>query len=218
MVIGYVLLAVAFAEFALGLYFLTRYKTQQSTFWFGLFCFGVAMYVATNGLGYMRNSFYIAERFGWVGGMLTAIFILPFSWTFPLPRKRIGEVLPFVIWPLVVFTPGILWTDIFLRADAIVDYVQGYQTAPGPYFWFMLMLFFVNWVWALGNMLYNFSRSDGHHRWMLKMLLIGLGLSLIVSVATDIIYPLVTVSKIGYIGSLFSAVWLGFTSYILLKR
>jgi hypothetical protein len=218
MLIGYVLLLIALAEVILGLFLIFRYQRSQATTWYGLFAIGIAIYVATNGLGYMQNNFYIAERFGWIGGLMTAIFILPFSWSFPLPRKKISELLPFVIWPLAVFVPGILLTNIFLREDAVINYIAGYQTAPGPYFWFMLMFFFVYWIWALANLIYRYTKSDGQHRWMIKMILIGIGLSLVVSVAFDIIYPLVAISKIGYVGSLFSAIWLGFTSYIIIKR
>lgn len=149
---------------------------------------------------------------------MTATFILPFSWTFPLPRKSVREILPYVIWPLIVFLPGLVFTDIFIFAKGKVDYISGYQTEGGPYFWFMLTFFFTYWVWALSTLIFRFARSDGQHRRLLKNILIGVGLSLVVSVAVDIVYPLAAVSKIGYVGSFFSAIWLGFTSYIILKK
>ncbi|MBI2984615.1 MAG: hypothetical protein HYY50_03250 [Candidatus Kerfeldbacteria bacterium] len=218
MIIGIILLLIALAEFILGLYLIFSYQRSQATMWYGLFALGISFYVASNGLGYMQNNFYIAERMGWLGGLMTAIFILPFSWTFPLPRKKVNEILPYVIWPLAVFVPGIFWTSIFLSGNGVIDYIKGYQTSPGPYFWFMLIFFFAYWIWALANLVYRFTKSDGQHRWMLKMILVGIGLSLLVSVVFDIIYPLVAISKIGYVGSLFSAIWLGFTSYIILKK
>src|SRR5262245_50225354 len=113
MTTGSFLLLIAVAELCLGIWFLTQYQKNQATSWYGLFAIATAIYVASNGLGYLINNFYIAERFGWVGGIMTATFILPFSFSFPLPQKPIQQLLPLVLWPLAVFIPGFLLTDIF---------------------------------------------------------------------------------------------------------
>lgn len=218
MIIGSILLIISVAEFALGVWFLTKYQRSQATMWYGLFAIGTSLYVASNGLGYLVNNFYIAERFGWIGGMMTAVFILPFSFSYPLPKRPVSELLPYVVWPLAVFIPGLFWADIFITDKGVINYRQGYQTQVGTYFWFMLAFFAVYWIWALVNLFQTMKKSDGQHRWQLRMILIGLIVSLIVSVSFDVILPLVTKSRLGYIGSMFSAVWLGFTSYIIMKK
>ncbi|MEK7637601.1 MAG: histidine kinase N-terminal 7TM domain-containing protein [Patescibacteria group bacterium] len=218
MLIGYILILISLAELVLGIFLISRYQRSQAKIWYGLFCIAIAIYVGGNGLGYLRNNLYIAERVGWVGGILTAIFILPFSFTFPLPRKRFSELWPLVIWPAIIFVPAILATNILLNNNGEISYRLGYSTLKGPYFWAMLGLFGVYWVWALINLFWRRSHSDGIHRWQLNSLLLGIVVSLVVSVTTDIIFPLVTKSTIGYVGSLFSAVWLGFTAYIILRK
>lgn len=67
MLIGAAFFLIALAEIVLGLFLVTRYERNQATFWYGLFAIGVAMYVGSNGLGYLRDNLYIAERLGWVG-------------------------------------------------------------------------------------------------------------------------------------------------------
>ena len=218
MTIGILLLIVAVSQLILGIWFLTRYQKNQATMWYGYFAIGIALYVASNGLGYLSNNFYIAERFGWIGGLMTAIFILPFSYSFPLPKKSVNELLPFIIWPLAVFVPGFLLTNIFVTDQGIIDYRQGYQTLTGPYFWFALTFFGIYWIWGLVNLFQSMQKSDGQHRWQLRMILSGLFVSLIVSVAFDIVLPLVSKSTLGWVGSMFSAIWLGFTSYVIAKK
>lgn len=218
MLIGYTLILIALAELSLGLFLIFRYQRSPAQMWYGFFCLAISLYVMANGLGYLRDNFYIAERIGWMGAILTSIFILPFSFSFPLPRKRLSELLLLVVWPIVIFVPAILATDILLNDSGIINYREGYQTSQGPYFFALVGLFGVYWLWALINLFWRRSRVDGVHRQQLNMILLGISASLAVSVTTDIIIPLVSKSTIGYVGSLFSAVWLGFTAYIVLRK
>lgn len=220
MIIGFILLLIAIAEVALGVWFLTKYQRNQATMWYGLFAIGAAIYVASNGYGFLFNSIQgdLTERFGWLGGGILTAFFLAFSFTFPLPKKKLSELLPLVIWPLAVFIPGFLWTDVFLHRQPLIHYGTGYQTAPGPFFWFFVVYFAVYWMWAITNLVIRLRVSDGLHRWMIRMVLFGILASLAVSSVFDITLPLVTTSRFGYVGSLFTSVWLGFTSYIILRK
>lgn len=202
----------------LGIRFLFGYQKNRATLFYGFFAICIALYVGSNGIGYLTNNAYIGERIGWIGGLGTALFILPFSFSYPLPRKTLSELLPLVIWPLLVFVPALLFTDLILLSKGVIHYTTGYQTAAGPYYWVMLLVFGLYWGWALINLIRQWSRSSGTHRWHLQVILVGLILSLAVSISTDIIVPFITQSSVGYIGSLFSAVWVGFTGYILLRR
>lgn len=218
MTIGIILLVIALAEFALGLYFIFRYVRSPATIWYGLFCISAAIYVGANGLGYALDSFYIGERFGWAGGILTGAFFLPFSFTYPIPERQARDLLPLVLWPAAVFILPLLLTNLFIADRGIVYYRGGYQTTPGDYFWFMILMFVVYWAWSILNLVRHHRRSDGIHRWQLRMILIGIITSLAVAIVFDIIYPFVTTSRVGYVGSLFTSIWLGFTSYILVKK
>lgn len=218
MAIGYVLLALATIESLLGIWFIVRYQKSASTIFYGLFCIGVAVYVGANGLGQIKDIFDIGERFSWAGGAMATALFLPFSFSFPVPRRTSRELLPLVLWPLIIFPLAMIFTDLFIRTEGIVSYREGYQTAAGSFFWFFLTFFAVYWLWAIGNLVTSHRSSDGIHRWQLKMILIGIGASLSVSVAFDIILPLLIRSPFGYVGSLMTSVWLFVTAYIVLKK
>lgn len=126
------LLAIAAAEFLLGLRFIFAYQKSPSTIFYGLFCIAVSIYVGANGLGFAKDNFYISERFGWAGGAMATSLFLPFSYSFPIPRRTIRDLLPLIIWPLVIFPIGFIATELFVRDQAIISFRQGYQTATGP--------------------------------------------------------------------------------------
>jgi hypothetical protein len=219
MVIGYILLAISLAEFALGLWFLLAYRKQQSTLWYGLLSIAIAIYVGANGFGYSNIfSGQFSEHLAWVGGALTAIFILPFSYSFPLVHKRIQDLLPAILWPLLIFPPAILFTGLIVEQQSRIRFGSEYAISTGPYFWTFIIFFATYWILALINLRRSFSTSDGQHRSTLKAVLAGLITSLVISSIFDIAIPLFGDSSFGYIGPLCSAAWLGFTSYILVKR
>lgn len=220
MVIGIILAILALAQLALGLNFIFGHRKNQTLFWYGLFMIGASMYVGANSLGYLKVLLTQgqAEHLAWAGGAMTAIFIIPFSYTFPLPRRTTRELLPLILWPLIIFVPGILWTNAFILQQAIVNFGDGYITQPGDYFPFFLAFFIVYWLWAF----FNFSRSlrtaDGVHRQQLSIFLVGAAISILISGYFDIYKPLTNASSFGYVGSLCSSIWFGFTAYILLKK
>lgn len=218
MLIGLILIALALVELWLGLYFIFRYEKRQSTIWYGLFFIGASVYVGANGWGFIYDQFYIAERFGWFGGALATSLFLPFSYSFPIPQRTYRELLPWVIWPVVIFGLGSLFTDLFVKEQGIISYREGYQTAAGKFFWLYILFFATYWVWAITNLAKSFLRSDGIHRWILKMTLVGILTSLLVSIIFDIALPLITKSRFGYLGSLFTSVWVLFTGYILVAK
>lgn len=215
--IGTLLFLIALAELIIGLRFLFRYQRSASTTFYGLFCLGVAVYVGANGFGYLTGNVFIGDRVGWAGGALTAAFFLPFSYSFPIQKKSYSELFPWVVWPFLIFFLGTLFSDLFFKTTE-GDFKTGYQTATGPYFWFYLLFFFCYWGLALVNLARSYRFSDGIHRWQIRMILIGIIVSLSVSSVFDIMLPLFTVSHFGYIGSLMTSAWLGVTAYILVRR
>lgn len=220
MVIGIILAILALAQLALGLNFIFGHRKNLTLFWYGLFMIGASMYVGANSLGYLNwlVTQSQAEHLAWAGGAMTAIFILPFSYTFPLPRRTMRELLPLVIWPLVIFVPGFLFANAFIPQNAIVTFGDGYQTQPGDYFAFFLTFFAVYWLWSFVNFGRSLRNADGIHRQQVTIFLVGTAISILISGYFDIYRALIDSTHPGYIGSLCSSIWFGFTAYILLKK
>lgn len=221
MIMGWLLTVVAVGEFFLGLWFLTRYQRSQGTFWFGLFSIAVSLYVGANAMGYLHWSWFsgqMAEHIAWTGGMLTGAFILPFSYTYPLPRKTWNELWPLAFWPAVIIVVGILFTNAFIDQQGIVRFGEGYTTSMGPYFYPMIIWFGLYWLWSFGIMSQSWRRSDGMHRRILSFTVFGLLVSFAIAAYFDVYIPLTEVTRFGYVGSLCTSVWLLITSYLLVRK
>ncbi|MFH0829028.1 MAG: histidine kinase N-terminal 7TM domain-containing protein [Candidatus Kerfeldbacteria bacterium] len=218
MVIGYILLTLSLVELILGVFFLTRYKNQQSTFWFGLFCFGSAIYVGSNGMGFISHVFNNAEEMSWLGGMIATAMFLPFSTSFPFPQRNFREQVPWAVWPAVIFSTGLIFSDAFIVGRGITRFTPGYMTQPGQLFWFMNVVLVFYWIWSLVNLFRTFKKSDGIIRKNLRLILFGILVSLLFSIFFDVVLPLVTVNIFGYVGSVMTSAWLGMTSYILVAK
>lgn len=218
MFVGFILLLVSLTELGLASFFFFGYRRNQATLWYGLFSIAVALYVGGNALGYLG---WLAgrwsEHLAWLGGVSTAVFFLPFSFSFPIPFKKICDLLPLILWPLSIFIPGILLTNAFIQQQSIVEFGKGYATAQGPYIWFMLLFFAVYWIWSIVNIIRSQRRSDGLHKRYLNIILLGIISSLVISGIFDIYIPLFSPTRFGYVGSLFTSIWLATTSYIILK-
>lgn len=218
MIIGYILVILAALEIFLGFYFLTRYQKSLTSVCYALFVLGSAVYVGSNGLGYILHSFFWGERMGWLGGVLATTFYLPFSFAFPFPRKKIRELVPWVLWPLVVFGGGVLFTSLFITDQgALHKYGEGYKTATGEYFWFLLIFLVGYWTWSITNLIRVHRITGGVHRTLVRYVLIGTLISLAASMIFDVTLPLIAFSRFGYLGSLLNFAWLGFTAYILVR-
>ena len=93
-----------------------------------------------------------------------------------------------------------------------------YETQPGVYFPFFLTFFVVYWLWAFINFGRSLHSSDGVRQQQVMIIMIGTALSLLISGYFDIFKPLTVATQLGYVGSLCSSIWFGFTAYILLKK
>ncbi len=216
--IGYILVVLAVLEVYLGFYLLTRYQRSQTTTYYALFALGSALYVGMNGLGYLTGSYFIGEKLSWFGGIIATIFFLPFSLSYPFPRKSFKDVLPWILWPLLIFGLGEPLTELFIENGYGLHYQTGYKTNDGEFFYFLIAFIFAFWAWSIVNLVRTYKIFGGTQRRLLKFVLIGTGISLAASIGFDILLPLFVVSKLGYIGSLFNAAWVAATAYILLRK
>ncbi|MFH0952586.1 MAG: histidine kinase N-terminal 7TM domain-containing protein [Patescibacteria group bacterium] len=217
---GIVLLIIASLEVILGIYIVLRYQRSEINLWYVLFIFSVALWVGTNSYIYLTNpggASYEFEKISWFAGVLVTATFLMFSFYFPYKSKTISpHYLFLVIIPVLFFTPYIFAGKLFLEGIKVTD--QGYGIEVGPLFYLFPIFFLVYWSWAITNLFKKFKVSDGVHHWQLKYLLIGVIVPVAIITITDIFLPWLSSSKLGWVGSASSAIWLGFTTYIILKK
>lgn len=218
---GYLLIIIGLAEVVLGLWFIFRYKRSPMNTWYLAFVFSVAFWVLANaGIYFYANNLDQAQFYNeltWLGGVFIAFTFLFFSFYFPISLKPVkGYYYLLIIIPLILFIYLIFFSDLFVTGMAFEDYNQQFFT--GSLFFLFPVYFFIYWTWALVNLIRKLKRTDGAHIQQLKLLLAGVLISSVIIIIFDIIYPLLGKAVVSGLGPEFTLVWLGFTTYIILKK
>ncbi|MFH1366550.1 MAG: histidine kinase N-terminal 7TM domain-containing protein [Patescibacteria group bacterium] len=220
---NFILIPIAILEFALGLYMIFRKPRSAVSVSFAIFCFSVALWVFSNGFGFIATS----KMFQWFWWNLTfpaasaiASVFLFFSWVFPYKSKdiKIRDYI-LIITPTVFFSITLIFTDWFIKDIDYTKYPP--QFVFGFLFHIFAIFFLIFWIGAFINLVLKYRKSDGIHRWQLKYLIWGVAFSSIFGMATNLLLPwvmhLITFSY-DFIGPGSSIIWLGMVSYIIWKK
>ncbi len=216
---GYLLATIAIGELIFGLYFILKSNYRQSAWWLGLFMISTSIYVAGNAFGYLNFwTSDLNEQIAWSGGILATASFLPFSFSYPYQKHAFSEMLILILWPAVIFIPGIFFSNSFLRLNADVSFGAGYRTASGELFFLVLIFFASYWFIGIYELARLLLKSDGSIRMNTKIMLAGILTSLAIVSFFDIYLPLKTVTSLGFLGSLATSIWLGATTYIITSK
>lgn len=220
MIIGLILLGLAIIQVVIGLIMFFRYQRSLATTFYGCMALGVAIYVGANGFGFLDKiiSPSTAEAFTWLGGILLSTFFLAFSFTFPIAKRTLREIMPLVVWPLLVFIPSILFTDTVIVHRPIHSFGNDYVVRAGPLMWLWVITFAWYWIWGIANLVQTYRSSSGYYHWFIKIFLVGIIVSLLLGSFFDILQPLTNQARIPYIGAMCSSVWVIVTGYLMLKK
>lgn len=220
MLIGYILLVIAAAQVLIGLTLIFRYQKKPATIFYGLFALSAAVIVAANGIGYLSNTVpaNTLETITWSSAILLPIFFLGFCFSFPIPRRPIREILPLIIWPIFIFPLAIISSDSIIIHRHIEAFRDNYAVSPGQLMWMYIVVFSVYWIWGIYLLIKEHTKSTGYYRWFIRIVIISVFISLTTSVYFDLIQPIANTSRYSFIGSLFTAVWVIITSYLMLKK
>lgn len=216
----FILTPIFLAELVLGVFLLVKYRRGAVNSWYTLFVFAVTAWVGTNiflnGLQFGEQSL-ILEKVTWFIGVFITSFFLMFSFYFPFSKKKLSKsYLWLVIVPAIFFTVIIFSNDLFIKE--VIESHSTYTLVTGPLYFTFPVFFIFYWMWSVINLVTKFRIADGLHKWQLKYLLMGILIPLPIVLVTDILLPTVTDSALGWVGSVSSIIWLGFSAYIIYGR
>lgn len=124
---------------------------------------------------------------------------------------------------ILLYIPAIIFSFVSLTSSAIVS---GFNSSSqevgivvgGPaYVVYNLYLSFL-FLASLGIIRYKIGRTDGINKKNLKLVLYSIFLGGLPSVFIDLVFPLIGIQVNYLLGDISTLFWLGFTSYIILKK
>lgn len=220
-VIAILLYLVGAAELVLGVYIGIQKPMSTIRASYTWVVFGTAGWVLANAVFRHITSdegALLAERFTFIFGIIATAAYLYFSFVFPMQLKRVPTwKFLYVILSAVTISLFALFTN-FLVVDAELVLPRASIYTYGSLYIPFLIWFFVTWIWSLTNFARKYRGLDPFYQWQVRMILFSIIVPIIMISVFDLLVPYLGIAGYGWVGSMSSIIWLGFSTYIVVRR
>ncbi len=213
---------IGLGEVLLGLFFWKTNGNQIIRKILGFLAIVTGAWVlSTVGAAYTENATAqnLLPRLTYAFGVFMVTAVLLFSLLFPLPIIRIDRFHIFLLFiPAIIFSFEIFGTNTVLNYYVSSSTFQG-AWHGGPLFQYYNIYLIALYTLAIGILLYRLRKADVTYRHTLLPVALSFVLGGLPGVINDLIIPLFTgYAKDPLYGTSATLVWLGVTSYIVLKK
>lgn len=203
----------------LGFYVLIKNPKNEINLSFAAFCFALAFWSFSAFMLQHATNIYeviVWGRYIFVGPILIAYFFLCFTFVFP---KRITA--RFELKRMLLFAPTLLFL-IFTPGTLILKTAVLGASGPIPK-WGMLYPFFALYflayfLYGIFNLVQKYLRSRGIERTQIRYVFLGLFLSFLFGIITNLALPALGEARLLGLGPYFTLFLIGFTMYAILKH
>lgn len=220
-------IVIGTAEYLIAAYFFRTNSGDSTRKLYAVFSLGVASWVTFVGLSHIVHEVlpfpqhylpHFLTSIAFLSPVVTFGALLLFSRRFPLLTRKLNTVDYFFAWgPVIFFAPLLFFTNLIfsLRIDPVYEIFADSGKLDFLYSLFVL----VYWLWSVVILANKLSKTTGYQRWLLKIFLFGILLSGVVGVMTNAILPtFFGYQQLWWLGPEASVIWLGITSYVLVKK
>lgn len=217
---GIIQVVIAVLELILAIYLFKSRVRGHIIYSFTLFIFGVALWVFGNGLYRLVGTNDAAlwwMNLNHLSAGIIAVGLLYFSYAFPYQTvafKRhhiVAFIVPLVVLGYLLFGTNTLITKITGETPNRVQVIG--QTYVLFALWFLIYM-----GWAFFNLIRKYRTAGGASRRLQKLTLLSLLASFILGSLFDLFFPLFGGPQLFYVGTESSIIWLGVTTYIVIRR
>lgn len=212
---------VGVAELILAVFFWVTHSKSEIRKVMALLAFSTGMWVVTNGLtAYTESSLWVdwSLKLLFVAGITTVSSLLHFSIVFPFKTFIFDK-----LHALSIYIPTLLFTVIMFFSNTIVS---SYNVAPdnpgfvhrGPLFLFYEIVVSLYFLLAIAFLFLKLKKVDGLHKANTKLVLFGITLGGLPPVVLNLWFAFFGSFFNPLVAVLFSVFWVGFTTYIIVKK
>lgn len=213
--------AVGIGELFLACYFWRKCAKNEILRVMGFLALFVGLWVIITAI----NSYSISplaefrDKFTYAFGVLLVTALLNFVILFPYPMFRLDR-LHYVF----MYTPAAIFTLIIFGGHEIVNHYYSNLTLSGqwvggPLYWVYNVYLLALYSATLVVLVIKSKKTDGIHRRNINLVIWSIIFGGAPGIIFDVFIPLVTnQAKYPLVGTLSSVVWLGLTSYIILRK
>lgn len=213
------LLLIVISSAGLGLLvILSNYKNPANKV-FACFIGSVLLWIVSLYLSNFYGPFaMLFTRLTFLGAILVGLSLEYFSFYFPDARRSIAWWLHLlVLLPTAAITAIVLFSDKVIAGVTIIS--NGTGVAQGNWYYAWPVYFFSILIFAFANLEIKLKSAKNKERNQLRVVFLGLTLSLAFAVTTNLVFPLVfkndSLSNVGPYGTI---IFIAFTSYAIVRH
>lgn len=214
-----IMVIIGALELGLAAYFLLRYIKNSSILWYITFVVGVAGFVLFNAITYFSSPTpLIYDQLQWFSGVVITAAFFMFIQEFPVRLQQKANIENLLFWvPVTLFAVIIfLGNDFITGHDA--THIPALQHFGGTFVTFPVF-FVLYWAFSMRTIAKKMKKTDGvHHKLLKQLLLYGVVPPLVLSTISDVLLTPLGIQGYGWIGPESSILWLGFSSYTVLRK
>lgn len=227
---SYLLLIIGLIEFALAVYFAVTNSGDKTRRFFSIFVFGVAMWVLSVGIAnlihlsshalQLQSIELVIMRFAFWGPIIALSSLLIVSWLFPFPLYKFEAPMKVVfLFPIILFGCLIMFTGTVISGIVVPSPTHYETTQYGSAYPYFVLFVLVYYLWSLFSLLQKKKIAAGAQKEVLSKFTLGIAGSGIIGVFTNALIPLLFNNQsLWYLGPEASIIWLGITSYVLVRK
>lgn len=214
---------VGIGELILAGYFWKTNSGNEIRKVMALLAFSVGMWVISSAfIAYKAptESVFLVQRFVIVFGIFLLTLLLHFTIVFPYPLFVIDRY-----HRILLYTPTVLFSVIAVSTNTISRGIFGNPNIAGhliggPLFNHYNVYLLLLYILSLWIMIKRLPRLDGSHYKITKLMIVAVIMGGLPAVILDLAVPLVAPNVFPNFlyGNLFTAVWLGATSYVIMRK
>jgi signal transduction histidine kinase len=202
----------------IGLALLVLFNNTKSQInrYFSAFVFAVVLWMSSNHLANNPVGLPLFwTKLTFLGAVLVAFFLIYFSFYFTKSEKKLTSWFNLFLISFTTLIIGLLFfTDKIIVGVTIIQTGTGVTQGSWYLAWPIYFLLFI--AFSFYNLIRKFVASVGEERAQIRTVFIGLALSFLLAITTNMIFPLIfhndTLSNFGPYSTL---IFIGFTSYAI---
>lgn len=158
----------------------------------------------------------LASQAAYICAVLMAYALLYFSFVFPntnrLPSKI--NLILLLILPIILILP--VGSGLIIQSVKIENY--GANVTPGPFYTVFLIYVLIYAGWAVFNILRSLKTSHGSEKTQVQFMVLGITISTILVIVTNIILVVFGISSLGFLGPPSILIFIGATAYAIVRH
>lgn len=214
---------VLIANVILGFLVIIKSKHKSANRVFSFLIFSSSFWIFSNIMvDISKNEFWLLfwSRLTILGALLMPIFFWKFSLIYPdetlYKNNKIYKKIELAIWFIFTVFLTFVWSDLNVYHVSVEKY--GPPTVDtGSLYIFLFIYLMALVIHGIVNLFIVFKQNFGLRRNQVLYVIIGISLTFILAVITNLILLILNYSELAYMGPLFTIFLIGFTTYSIVK-